>query len=164
MNTVILFLTWCNFLQTDRMESEFFALMVWIPFVGGRIFGINTSEQVCRFDFIKCHLVWVMFDGLLLCTERPWFITFFFLVGKWHMIHCYMMPSQYLALFLLTMVGESAVCWMAVLGDLAGVDPGAWGCLAGVLAARPWCHFQQNANMSFIRKLKIFYNKIKDAD
>ena len=40
--------------------------------------GISASKQTCSFDFIKFHLIWVMmFDGLLLCTERPWFITYF---------------------------------------------------------------------------------------
>ena len=104
----------------------------------------------------------MMFDDLLslLRIERLWFIIFLFLVGKLHMIHCYiihktLMPSRYLALFFFwKWMRSSAVCWMAVLGDLAGVGPWGWGCPAGVLAARPWCHFYQNTNMSFIRKLK----------
>ena len=67
MNTISLFLTWCNFLQTDCMGSECFVLLVRMPLDGGRPFGDQSIGTRLSLISSKYHvLIWVMkFDELL---------------------------------------------------------------------------------------------------
>ena len=67
-----------------------------------------------------------------------------------------LMPSWQLLIFFEKWLRRLAVCWMAMLGGLGGVDPVTWGSLASVMATRPCCHLQLNSKLSFIRKLKHF--------
>ena len=113
-------------------------LMVWMPFVGGRTFwGSVHQKQTSSFDFIKFHLIWLMmFDGLLLCTERPWFITCFSLwvSGLYDSLLYFIQNTDALSRHLTIL--KSIVGWVHGR-DLAGFipEPGA-----ALLAACPLGH------------------------
>ena len=117
--------------------------------------GISASKQTCSFDFIKFHLIWVMMiDGLLLCTKRPWLINYFFLVGELLIWFTFIFYTKHWCPF--TAFDNFEIhSWMGAWVGPGWVRPWAWGCPAGVLPTRPWCHFSKKHKMSFTRNSNI---------
>ena len=138
-----LVLTWCNFLQTDRMESEFFVLMVSMLFVGGRTFGDQCIKANLQFWFhqIPFDLGDDVWWPLVMYGETVVHHLLFF-VGEWLIWFTFIFFTKHWCPFA-AFDNFEIHSWMGAWVGPGWVRPWAWGCPAGVLATGPWCYLSK---------------------